>query len=366
MSHLRDAHPEYQAIYDAAHAPSTTTTLDFMIDKKSYNVFRWIEWICMDEIELAFVGKTLTRHNSNLEPISVNTFKKYAGALTRAVETRVAANLDNTPFAVVFDGWTENTHHFVGLFATVPTAMSYDTMLLSFEPLLDETSMTAEIHKTFILKSLQHYMLDRTKVESGLVALIGDNCTTNVALARLMSRPLVGCSSHRLNLGVEKYLKNSLGNELNKVQAIMVKLRNVKASGQLRLTTMLRPVLRNETRWTGASTKLNRFVKFMSLKAIDHTDATYAAPMPTHLELLRIDSVVAELKLFMSMTKKLQTRNITMSNVRYLFDAAILRHPFLDNFVGPTCKNVSSPMFESAIVKIQASCENQLTPEERK
>ncbi|ETV86740.1 hypothetical protein H257_01832 [Aphanomyces astaci] len=110
---------------------------------------------------------------------------------------------------------------------------------------------------------------------------------------------------------------------------------------------------------------LKRFVKFMSLKAIDHTDATYAALMPTHLELLRIDSAVAELKLFMSMTKKLQTRNITMSNVRYLFDAAILRHPFLDNFVGPTCKNVSSPVFESAIVKIQGSCENQLTPEER-
>ncbi|RHZ02160.1 hypothetical protein DYB37_010708 [Aphanomyces astaci] len=128
---------------------------------------------------------------------------------------------------------------------------------------------------------------------------------------------------------------------------------------------MLRPVLRNETRWTDASTILNRFVKFMSLKAIDHTDAMYAALMPTHLELLRIDSAVAELKLFMSMTKKLQTRNITMINVRYLFDAAILRHPFLDNFVGPTCKNVSSPMFESTIVKIQGSCENQLTPEER-
>jgi hypothetical protein len=35
--------------------------------------------------------------------------------------------------------------------------------------------------------------------------LVGDNCSTNRAIAEKMDIPLVGCASHRFNLAVNKF-----------------------------------------------------------------------------------------------------------------------------------------------------------------
>jgi hypothetical protein len=41
------------------------------------NIFRWIEWIVMDELPVSFVSKPLTRLSTKLQHISINTIKKY-------------------------------------------------------------------------------------------------------------------------------------------------------------------------------------------------------------------------------------------------------------------------------------------------
>jgi hypothetical protein len=64
------------------------TTLNFMMDTRSNNVFKWLEWIVMDEHELIFCEKILTRCNTRLEPISVKTLKKYLFKVVDAVEKK--------------------------------------------------------------------------------------------------------------------------------------------------------------------------------------------------------------------------------------------------------------------------------------
>jgi hypothetical protein len=37
---------------------------------------------------------------------------------------------------------------------------------------------------------------------------VGDNTETNLAIARRSGKPIVGCHSHRLNLGVKLFLRS--------------------------------------------------------------------------------------------------------------------------------------------------------------
>lgn len=51
------------------------------VDSKTKNIFAWIERVIMDNLPFSFVTKPLTKRNSNLQPISIPTFKKYLDAL---------------------------------------------------------------------------------------------------------------------------------------------------------------------------------------------------------------------------------------------------------------------------------------------
>ncbi|RHY87089.1 hypothetical protein DYB37_010078 [Aphanomyces astaci] len=77
-----------------------------------------------------------------------------------------------------------------------------------------------------------------------LVALIGDNCSTNRAFTRLDGVPMIGCASHRFNLFIGDVLAE-YEDLLVAVNAIMRKLTNIIPSAKLRRLTDLRPKQRN-------------------------------------------------------------------------------------------------------------------------
>jgi len=56
---------------------------------------------------------------------------------------------------------------------------------------------------------------------------------------------------------------------------------------------------------------------------------------------------------FESISKYLEKRNLTMAEVRVLFDHIIEEHPKFDQYVSPNSKIVKFPDFENAICKIQ-------------
>ncbi len=310
MTHIKQQHPDYEEIYRSYQnefpsrehsecgsvsvigSVSCQTTLDCLIDSKSSNIFKWIEWIVMDELPLTFCEKELTRTNSKLQRISVKTLKKYIFKIVAGVEKKITVLAQAAPvFSLIFYGWSEDSTHFIGLFISFHDSNSSvnsspHLYLLSFAPLLDGTSFTAENHAEFIRSSLKWYQLPIER----LVCLIGDNCSTNKRTAELLNVPLLGCRSHRFNLAVEAYLAATLSIEISKVTKLMSKLSTLKEAG--RLTTPLRPVKRNVTRWTGAIRMLQRYDRIAD--QINPSDRDMAALLPSAIKRMRIkDQLIA-------------------------------------------------------------------------
>ena len=95
----------------------------------------------MDEHKFLFCEIELTQKSSNLKPISVTTLKKYLFKVVEVVEKKITVKVTTTPlFALLFDGWTEDSTHFVGLFIVYPGKEPSDDPglhLLAFPPLSD-------------------------------------------------------------------------------------------------------------------------------------------------------------------------------------------------------------------------------------
>ena len=93
----------------------------------------------------------LTRKYCNLAPIAENTLKKYMEIVTKEVKVEIKTKLPNR-FVLVIDGWSKSSTHFVGVFASYSCENNsgYESALLSFSPLLTETSFNARDHYDYL------------------------------------------------------------------------------------------------------------------------------------------------------------------------------------------------------------------------
>lgn len=159
-------------------------------------------------------------------------------------------------FCIVFDGWSSGDTHYLAIFATYPaeTTDGYQTVLLTFSPMGDETKLDAEEQVKFIHKTLSFYK----KGIDNIICVIADNCPVNKRTARLISVPMVGCASHRFNLAVMDIVgENSI--LIEKVRNVMVVLRQLIPAAKLREHTKLKEKLACPTRWGSYYQMLKRF-----------------------------------------------------------------------------------------------------------
>jgi hypothetical protein len=72
--------------------------------------------------------------------------------------------------------------------------------MLSMKPLLVDSiqGMRAQDHLDHVEKVLESY----GKTFDNIVCLVGDNCSVNQCMARILDGPLIGCASHKFNLAV--------------------------------------------------------------------------------------------------------------------------------------------------------------------
>ena len=105
----------------------------------------------------------------------------------------------------------------------------YQEVLMGCSPPLNEASYTAEERYRLVEVVLSIYGKSITSPS----VLIGDNCSTNMALADLMKMPLIGCGCHKLNLAVKSYLarRPALIKAISGVDRVVSQLRNLKAAG---------------------------------------------------------------------------------------------------------------------------------------
>lgn len=293
----------------------------------------------MDEHELIFCEKILTQCNMRLESICLYENAEevpFQGSWSGWEKVTVRASAA-VSYAHVFDGWSEASRHFIGLFIVYPGKQGRhiggapadpEMHLLSFAPLVDETNFTADNHMKFIKATLEWFSIPLTR----LFCLIRDNCSTNKATANRLGVPLLGCRSHRFNQSVKQYLRTFLARESELVEKLMSKLSTLKQSGWLRLITHLRPVKRNETaHWTGVPDMFQRFERLLPKLNSANQDDEVLDLIPNADQKRNIREQKQALADIKSVTIALQRMDImSMKESDVLFQSIIDAYPEFD------------------------------------
>ncbi|KAG6602814.1 uncharacterized protein IUM83_06954 [Phytophthora cinnamomi] len=101
----------------------------------------------------------------------------------------------------MFDGWSHVSTPYIAVIATfMENGLYYEVLLGCSPPFIEKSYMTEE-HYALLESVLGIY----GKTTRPPAVIIGDNCSTNKALADLMGVPLIGCGYHKLNLVVTAY-----------------------------------------------------------------------------------------------------------------------------------------------------------------
>ena len=288
------------------------------------------------------------RRHVRHEPPSMDRFMKYIQLLTENVEQKLSQLLPSK-FALIFDGWTADTTHYLAIFATFPkdNEQGYEERLLTLSPMSDEITLCANQHHEFLTYTLHLY----NSSWSNVVCLIGDNIQTNKALANKVRLPFLKSATHRFNLAMNDILK-AHEQIIDKVTAIMEKLRSYILASKLQKFTQVRPKVINTTRWSSTydmlwrSTRIRKFLGDLESVEIDSLFLTLS-------ENRRIDTLLGELEQLDSVTKALQNRKTFVSDVRALFDAVIDSYSEIMDRLTSSAAIVHCSAFESAIVKLQ-------------
>lgn len=360
LSHIQSAHPEYESMLSSSDDLTQVQLDEYFSTSKSKSLFGWFDFIINGLLPFVFVEKQIIRRHVKHDPPSLSTFMKYLNLLTRHVETKIAAILPNK-IALVFDGWSTDSVHYLAVFASFSSSNQngYDTRLLTISPIGDECNLNADEHIEFLDFVLKLY----GKQWADVVCLVGDNVSTNKSLSNKTGIPLIGCCSHRFNLAVKDVLRSE-EELIMKIQVIMVKLRGLLLSANLRKLTPLKPMLRNNTRWSSTLSMLSRYVRLreflpnLNCYEIDELSLSVA-------ENRRVDMLLVQLEPLDEVTKLLQSESTTVSDARALFDAVIQKYPDTTSRLASSAKIVHCPNFESGIVKIQRKNCSALSREEK-
>ncbi len=203
--------------------------------------------------------------------------------LTELVDRRIVKVLCSTTGAIVYDGWSENSVHYVAIYASycvdvLGRSDNRDTVrkisrvtllgiLLLASAVVDDdgeeneaATFDAEAHIRYFKETMSFYGLD---LETWTRGFIADNCAVNLRIARNCGKPHAGCVSHKLNLEVNEMLTNhvdldcTISSVLDTTKSAKQKLRNEVIFQNI---TSFRPLLHNATRWPGKYCMLRQFV----------------------------------------------------------------------------------------------------------
>lgn len=265
----------------------------------------------------------------------------------------------NKKFCLIFDGWTNDSCHFLGIFAQT----DIDLFMLSFSEFEDSGRQDTDGHIKEFDFILDYYNLDA----ENLVCVVGDNAEVNKAISRRTGVNFIGCNSHRLNLGVKIMMEPHL-DLLKRISSMMSKLKTTKRWNCLKNNGCKhKPIVLHEIRWEGFVRMLRRYEKIKAYLHLFDKDLEIAALIPNSLEKLLIDQLLQQLEAIQETSKKLQKQTTKIADVRILFDL-LLENSALNavhQYLKPESDVVECKSFENAIVKLQLNKAQDLTNEEK-
>jgi hypothetical protein len=359
LNHVRK-HENWLAEHQRLTSSLKRSNQTVIVSEKAITLFGWIDWVVSANLPFSFVEMQKTREHVNLHKISRHTLVDMMEKIGAAVEEKISRSLPEK-FAIMFDGWSDNrSTHFIAIYAIYPGDNGQRvSRLLSFQPPLDEGNFTAQSHYELMESTLNRV----NKQPSNVIFLVGDNCNVNKAVADLFGVPLLGCASHRFNLGMQR-MYQQYEPLLNRVNDLMKKLKTPKRAAELRTKTHLRPVTRNVTRWNSTEQMITRYIflrEFMNTR-----DPEIVALLPSPAEEEALNFLRHRMICCLSVSKKLQKEELTMLDARALFDATMTKFPIMTDCLSPEADIIQSIPFEKGIVKIMSGRCSELTAAERR
>ena len=260
----------YKADFERQDVSDKTARITSYVVRASdaeQDMYKWIEWVVMKSLPLKIVDDPLTRDGMRYKSVTSKLLRKTILSLSKVTKDAIQRKLPSK-VAIVFDGWSEGTVHYIGVSASycvrVNGVEEVTQTLLSMRPLLtgEVMGMTAHDH----LHHLSQVMISYGKTSDNIICLVGDNCSVNKSMARLLRVPLIGCGSHKFNLAIRKWISNQpqLEEIILRVAGVMKKASTLKISAQLRKLTALHTVRENDTRWSSTFEMIKRFFRIQT------------------------------------------------------------------------------------------------------
>ena len=350
QSHITTHVPDYVTAYNKAKAEgSVGGSLDSFgfINQRTKDLHDWMKWIVDRNLPLHEIEENSTRKVVTMQSFSVETLTKYMRKVTEAVETKMTNDLPET-FAIVFDGWTRHSRHYLAVFAVYMKKDQKETILLAIAPPYDEESYNADEHITFIRETLNIY----GKSLSNVCVFVGDNCATNMSMSRKTGIALIGCYSHKFNLAVNHHLENSTEKEaIDNVHELMVELRTLKNAARLRKLNVSAAKKNNDTRWSSTYDMIKRYLEINEVVETIDTQSIIDKLL-SRTDHRKIEHLMLKLKLMQDVSKELQRESLTLDEARDLFDGVVDEFPDMERHLNAEATIVVDPELESGIIKV--------------
>ena len=359
-------------------------TVTKVVSAEAKNMFAWIEWIVMADLPLTVVENEFYKKRSNLEPTTYKTVTKYMDNLLKLVRANIKRGLPKM-FGIIFDGWSCDGEHYIGIFATwVRDDGSVVKRLIAcgVQDLPDTKEAAASFG--FSADDIGDYLHDVLALYdrdfANIEFLTGDNAYVNGALCTKIdnwilrnksvrrSVPLVGCASHKLNLAVQFLCSRDHNpvwfGAIARVHNLMTNLKSLKNRVRLAVVTNLAPETRNDTRWRSIYLMLKKYLRLVQetdnfRKCAFERDTRNLIPEDDDTEdsvFSTVKDIVRSLKIFDELCCWLQREDaneVKLSKVRFYFDKLIKVFPAVERYLGKDSDLVHSPDFDNAVVKIQ-------------
>ncbi|KAG3013890.1 hypothetical protein PC120_g13026 [Phytophthora cactorum] len=327
MQHVRREHPNFEAEMPEATTAETGSLLNY-VRRTSHMLYGWLLWTSMSNLPLSFCENRTTRRYTTLDPICVETLRATMEGVVLAVERSITSEMPDI-FGLILDEWTHLFEHYLAVFACYEVNGKVKTPLLCMAPLLNEPDddLSVVTHMEFLANMLPR---DFGKQLQQCVFIVGDNCSVNRRLATLVNVPLVGCASHRLSLAMQQQLEDH-------------------EDDLLKLKIALRPVIRQETRWSSTFMMLHRY--FQLLEHLDKEDGDIADLLPSPACNRHLRALHQELKDVESVSKALQGADVDLLDAREWFDGLSAAKPQYSFYLGKLGKTARLTRVEKAALR---------------
>lgn len=381
--------------------------LSELLDPYSTNVYNWMNLMAKLDIPFAWTSDKTFLNQSKFKSIDDETLQKHMINTGLLIEKNFAENVIRytkgvnigkvKPFGAMLDMWDdgagrkdlavwivwpnenykpdeEDTDH-DGVVKVLP----HKAHLLCLTPLLDMSTSSGDSQIATITEALLRVGL----TWEDLLFINADNTNVNPSIARKVKKPLIGCRSHIIALGVEslltKYKREKPEDHMKIIdrQAVQLKMRNSKYRGRLRQLNPaceLTPFILGH-KWPAT---YNMLVRYLEMKP-SIGNVLIEDDIPEEDAALRLsvaqnnltERVKEELEELMQVEKIMQTRGINPYQGRVMFDSilnlprwseddlALLHHLRSDDRI------IMDPIFDNALIKIIAGKEAELTVAEK-